>query len=185
VIDVVEHLGLALEVFEAGGRAELGLNLGHEWGDIAVPALVPVVIGPHIVDGPLVRLGRGALEGLQGGHGGRSRLHREAAIQCGVVLCGDLITIRPAARQIHRVGAGRVVARAVERTHQLVETEVDDGLGHALVAPAPHHDGRVITEALDCIGGVVQEELRVLGLDVVVLGGLPEIVPHHHAVLVG
>ena len=27
VVDVVEHLGLALEVVEAGGRAELGLDL--------------------------------------------------------------------------------------------------------------------------------------------------------------
>ena len=158
VIDVVEHLGLALEVFEAGGRAELGLNLGHEGGDIAVPALVPVVIGPDVVDGPLVGFGDGALEGFQRGHGGRAGLHREAAVERGEVLRGNLVAIRPAARQIHRVGAGRVVARAVERADQLVEAEVDDGLGHAFVAAAPHDDGRVVAEALDGVGGVGEEE---------------------------
>ena len=33
--------------------------------------------------------------------------------------------------------------------------------------------------------GVGEEERGVLRLDVVVLGGLPEVVPDHHAVLVG
>jgi hypothetical protein len=54
---VVQHLRLALEVLKAGGRAELGLPCAHEGRHGAVPALVPVVIGPGVADGPAVGSG--------------------------------------------------------------------------------------------------------------------------------
>ena len=56
MVDVVQHLSFALEVFQSGGRAKLGLNLSHKRRDIAVPALMPVMVSPHIVHGPLICL---------------------------------------------------------------------------------------------------------------------------------
>src|ERR1035441_8372291 len=43
----------------------------------------------------------------------------------------------------------------------------------------------MMAEAEDGITSVLEEELRILSFEVVILRGLPEIVPHHQAVLVG
>ena len=58
------------------------------------------------------------------------------------------------------------------------------GLGHAFVASAPHDDRRMIAEAQDGVARVVEKQRWILGLDVVVLRGFPEVVPHHQSVFV-
>ena len=67
VIHIIEHLRFALEVLEIRWRAELGLYFGHEGSHVAVSALVPVVVGPVIADGPLIFFRNPALKRFQRG----------------------------------------------------------------------------------------------------------------------
>ncbi len=66
-----------------------------------------------------------------------------------------------------------------------VESLADDGLRHALIAAAPHHDRRMIAKPQDRIARIVEKQLRVLRLDVVVLRRLPEVIPHQQSIFVG
>ena len=62
VVDVVEELDAALELLERIERPELQGNLAHELVRVATFALVPVVIGPCIADGPAIGRSNGVLE---------------------------------------------------------------------------------------------------------------------------
>src|SRR5581483_4910621 len=82
-------------------------------------------------------------------------------------------------------GTRRVVAGSVQQANEFRQPFVDNGLGHTLVAPAPYGDGRMVAKAKNCVAGVVEKQLRILRFDVVVLSGLPEIIPDEQPVLVG
>src|SRR5579863_2405605 len=95
---VVEHLRLALEVFEARWRAELGSHVREERRNGAVSALMPVVISPGVADGPAVGLGNKCLHRFERGHAGDAKLDAEAAIDA-VVGFERLKLIRPGVAQ--------------------------------------------------------------------------------------
>ena len=93
--------------------------------------------------------------------------------------------IGPRVAQIHLVRAACVIARVVERAHQFRQPFVDRRLRHAFVAPAPHHNRRMMPVAQNRVARVLQEQRRIFGFQVVGLRRFPEIVPHHQSVLVG
>src|ERR1035438_2197521 len=114
--DIIKHLRLAFEIFEAAGRSKLGIHVGEKRGYCAVAALVPVVICPGIADGPAVRFRDEGLEALEGGDTGDAELDTEAAIDA-VVGFKRLELIRAGVAQVHLIRAARVVARVIERAH--------------------------------------------------------------------
>src|ERR1039458_10744335 len=103
--DIIEHLRLALEIFKAGGRAELGFHSVHEERDSAALALVPVVVGPGVADRPAVGLRNKRLEALEGGHAGYAEFDTEAAVDAEVAF-RRFPQIGTGAAQVHLVGAG-------------------------------------------------------------------------------
>src|SRR5665213_2533169 len=130
---------------------------------------MPIVIRPRVADGPLVRLGDGAFEGLEGRHRRGTRFDRKAPVELGKVERGILIAVRSAVLEVNLVGTRRVVARAIERAHELINAYEEDGLRNAFVATAPQDDGWMVAEALDGVRDIFQIQLRVLCFDVVVL----------------
>jgi hypothetical protein len=182
---VVHQLGLALEVLEAGGRAQLGGHGVEEGLGRAVPGGMPVVIGPDVADRPAVGSGHGGLERLQGRERRRADLDRETLGVLGEIGLRLAVVIGPAVLQVHPVGAAGVPARAVQVVDQRLQPLVEDRLRHALVAAEPQGDRGVVAIAADDVRGVVQEQRHVLRLQLVVLGRGPEVVQHQQAVLVG
>ena len=82
---VVHQLRLALEVLKTRGRAVLAGQRVHEAVRVAVPALMPVVIGPGVADRPAIGGRDRGFESLQRGERRRADLHREALAVAGEV----------------------------------------------------------------------------------------------------
>jgi hypothetical protein len=88
---------------------------------------------------------------------GIPKFHAESAIDA-VVGIERLKLIRAGVAQVHLVRTARVIARVVERARQLGQAFIDDGLRHAFIAPAPHHDRRMMTEAQNAVARILQKQ---------------------------
>src|ERR1700733_12174085 len=109
MIDIVQHLRLALKIGKIDWLTKLRGQLLHERSDISITTLVPIMVGPGIAERPLVSRRDGVLERLQGGHGWRAHLHRETPVQGGKEFRRRLVTVRSTVLQVHLVGTGGVV----------------------------------------------------------------------------
>ena len=164
MIHVVEHLRFAFKIFEPCGSTELSLDFSHEGADIAVSALMPVVIRPCVANRPLIFFRNRALEGFESRHGGRPRLNRKSTIQQGVVEGGIFVTVRAAVLQVHLVGTGRVISCAVEGVYKIIQSLIDDWLRNAFIATAPDRDRWMVTKSLDGVAGIQKKKSRDLPL---------------------
>ena len=100
------------------------------------------------------------------------------------ILLGRTIIVRTAALQIHRVRTPGVVARAVERRHEIGQAFVEDGLGYAFVAAEPYRDRRMIAVPADDIAGIGEEQRRILRFHLKILRRNPEIVEYQQSVFI-
>ena len=100
---VVDHLRLPVEVSQTGGCTELQGHRLHKGRRISVSSLVPVVIGPIVVDRPLVFLGQKGLKGFQSRRRSDSNFHCEALRQLGEVVFRILVFVGPAVVEIDLV----------------------------------------------------------------------------------
>ena len=66
VADVVNHLGLAAKILEAGAGAVLDGHRLHEALDFAVVGLVPVMIRPSVAERPTINGGHHRANGVGG-----------------------------------------------------------------------------------------------------------------------
>src|ERR1700677_5080956 len=185
MIDIVQHLRLALEICETSRLAKLSGYFLHERSNVSVTALVPVVVRPGIAHRPLVSRRDGVLKRFQGGHRRRAHLDRKAPVKRGEELRWWLVTIRSTVLQIDLVGTRRVVPGAINFSYQLLQSLIDDGWRNTFVAPAPDGYRRMVAKTEDRILGIRQKQRGVCRFKIVVLRRIPKIVPHQQAILVG
>src|SRR3954453_21079167 len=112
---IIQHLHLRVEVLQTRRRAELGRHLRHERRHIAVPGLMPVVIGPVIADRPLVGLRYPGAERLECRERWRAGLNREAVVQRREIKRWVLIFIWTTVLQVYLVRTRRIITSAIER----------------------------------------------------------------------
>ena len=146
---------------------------------------MPVVIRPIVADRPLICLSESSDETTPASAWRERRVRPRKPRIDSVVSGGVLVSgTGPLSAQVDTIRTRRVVAGSIQSVNQVRQTLINDGLGNAFVAAAPDRDRGMIAKSQDGVARVLQKQFWILGLEVIVLRGCPEIIPDQLAVFV-